>query len=51
MKLSIGSAVQQHIPPGSLEEQWDAEALSQALEAEFRCCVSMWRAGSGKTKP
>ena len=27
--------VQQYIPPGSLEEQWDPDSLSQALEADF----------------
>jgi preprotein translocase subunit SecA len=31
----IGIVVQQHIPPGSLEEQWDPATLSQAMEAEF----------------
>jgi preprotein translocase subunit SecA len=28
-------AVQNHIPPGSLEEQWDTDGLNQALESEF----------------
>jgi preprotein translocase subunit SecA len=31
----VGNAVQDHIPPGSLEEQWDVEGLAQALEADF----------------
>jgi len=31
----ISITVAQHIPPGSLEEQWDADGLSKALEAEF----------------
>ena len=31
----IADAVALHIPPGSLEEQWDVEGLSKALEAEF----------------
>ncbi len=31
----VEGAVQQHIPPGSLDELWDAEGLSHALEAEF----------------
>ena len=31
----VANVVAQHIPPGSLEEQWDAEGLTQALEAEF----------------
>jgi preprotein translocase subunit SecA len=31
----IADTVALHIPPGSLEEQWDADGLSKALEAEF----------------
>ena len=31
----IANTVAIHIPPGSLEEQWDADGLSKALEAEF----------------
>jgi preprotein translocase subunit SecA len=33
-----------HIPPGSLEEQWNADGLMQALEAEFglRVDVARW---------
>jgi len=31
----ISGLVQQYIPPGSLEEQWDAEGLSKALLADF----------------
>ena len=31
----IADAVALHIPPGSLEEQWDVEGLSKALEADF----------------
>jgi len=31
----IGDAVAIHIPPGSLEEQWDPDGLAHALEAEF----------------
>jgi len=33
-----------HIPPGSLEEQWDAESLMQALESKFglRVDVARW---------
>ena len=40
----IEQTVQQHIPPGSLEEMWDAEGLSQALESEFalRLDVGRW---------
>ena len=31
----IADAVAIHIPAGSLEEQWDADGLSKALEADF----------------
>jgi preprotein translocase subunit SecA len=31
----IADAVATHIPPGSLEEQWDTDGLSKALEADF----------------
>jgi preprotein translocase subunit SecA len=31
----VGNAVQDYIPPGSLEEQWDVEGLAQAIEADF----------------
>jgi len=31
----IEEAVEIHIPPGSLEEQWDPDALSLVLEADF----------------
>ena len=31
----IAITVQQYIAPGSLEELWDADALSQALESDF----------------
>ncbi len=31
----VEDLVAQHIPPGSLEEQWDPEALAQAMEFEF----------------
>ncbi|MGI9271714.1 MAG: preprotein translocase subunit SecA [Woeseiaceae bacterium] len=31
----IGGTVQQYIPPGSLEEQWEADTLSQALDSDF----------------
>jgi len=31
----IEMTVQSHIPPGSLEEQWDADGLSQELESQF----------------
>jgi len=36
--------VEQYIPPGSLDEMWDAEGLSKALESEFgvRADVSHW---------
>lgn len=40
----IGDTVMQYIPSGSLEEQWNAEGLSQALEADFglRVDVARW---------
>ncbi len=40
----VEGAVQQHIPPGSLDEMWDAEGLSHALEAEFgvRADIARW---------
>jgi len=31
----INKAISNHIPPQSLEEQWDVEGLQKALEAEF----------------
>ena len=39
----IGEIVAQHIPPGSLEEQWDAEGLSKELESEFGLHVDVAR--------
>ena len=40
----VEGTVHQHIPPGSLDEMWDAEGLSTALEAEFgaRADVARW---------
>ncbi len=40
----VGATVEQYIPPGSLEEMWDADGLSQALEADFgvRADVARW---------
>jgi len=40
----VEGAVHQHIPPGSLDELWDADGLSNALEAEFgvRADVPRW---------
>ncbi len=37
----ITNAVQTHIPPGSLEEQWDPEGLNHELEAEFGLQVNV----------
>ncbi len=31
----INTVIDQHIPPGSMEEQWDVEGAEKALEAEF----------------
>jgi preprotein translocase subunit SecA len=39
----IADAVSLHIPPGSLEEQWDTEGLSKALEADFGLDVDIGR--------
>jgi len=40
----IGITVEQHIPPGSLDELWDPEGLSKALESDFgvRADVGQW---------
>jgi preprotein translocase subunit SecA len=40
----IANAVQDHIPAGSLEEQWDVEGLSKALESDFglRLDIAKW---------
>jgi preprotein translocase subunit SecA len=40
----VAITVEQYIPPGSLDEMWDAEGLSQALESEFgvRADISQW---------
>jgi preprotein translocase subunit SecA len=40
----VENAVHQYIPPGSLDEMWDAEGLSHALDAEFgvRVDVARW---------
>jgi preprotein translocase subunit SecA len=40
----IEGAVHQYIPPGSLDEMWDADGLSHALDAEFgvRADVARW---------
>jgi len=39
----IEISVSQHIPPGSLDEMWDAEGLSHALEAEYGLHVDVPR--------
>jgi preprotein translocase subunit SecA len=31
----VGISVEQYVPPGSLDELWDADGLTQALESEF----------------
>jgi preprotein translocase subunit SecA len=40
----VEGTVHQYIPPGSLEEMWDADGLTNALEAEFtvRADVARW---------
>ena len=40
----ISMIIEQYIPPGSLEEQWDPEGLSKALESDFglRLDIASW---------
>jgi preprotein translocase subunit SecA len=40
----VAITAEQYIPPGSLEELWDADGLSKALESEFgvRADVARW---------
>ncbi|MDD3518025.1 MAG: preprotein translocase subunit SecA [Chromatiales bacterium] len=40
----IGAVVAEHIPPGSLEEQWNVPGLMQALESDFglRLDIAGW---------
>ena len=40
----VEATVAQHIPPGSLEEMWDADGLSKAMEADFgvRADIGRW---------
>ena len=40
----VAMAVEQYIPPDSLDEMWDAEGLSNALEADFgvRLDIARW---------
>jgi preprotein translocase subunit SecA len=37
----IANLVAEHVPPDSVEEQWDTRALSQALETEFAVQVDV----------
>jgi preprotein translocase subunit SecA len=39
----INGSVGQHIPPGSLEEQWDVEGLEKALASELQLRVEVRR--------
>ena len=39
----IATEVELHIPPDSLEEQWDPDALSQALESDFGVTLDVAR--------
>jgi preprotein translocase subunit SecA len=36
-----GSLIDQHIPPGSMEEQWDAEGLERTIDAELTLKVEV----------
>lgn len=40
----VAEVVHEHMPPGSIEDQWDVEGLEKSLEAEFHCKVpvSQW---------
>ncbi len=40
----VAITVQDHIPPGSLDEQWDVDGLVQALDADFgmRLDIAQW---------
>jgi preprotein translocase subunit SecA len=40
----VTEVIQEHMPPGSMEEQWDIATLEKVLEAEFHCRapVSSW---------
>ena len=40
----VSIAVEQYVPPGSLDELWDTDGLSKALESEFgvRADVTRW---------
>ena len=38
----ISDLVDLHIPPDSMEEQWDIPALEHQLEAEFRLSADIW---------
>ncbi len=37
----VESMVAQYIPPGSLEEQWDPEGLTQAIEHDFMTSINV----------
>jgi preprotein translocase subunit SecA len=37
----VGLSVYQYVPPGSLDELWDTDGLSQALESDFGLHVSV----------
>jgi len=39
----VGLVVNQYIPPGSLDEMWDADGLGQALESDFGLHVNVPR--------
>jgi len=39
----INTVINQHIPPGSMEEQWDAEGAEKMLESEFALQIPLAR--------
>jgi preprotein translocase subunit SecA len=46
----IGTLIDQYIPPGSFDEQWDSEGLANAFESEFatEMNVPKWLQDDGK---
>ena len=46
----IGDIIAQYIPPGSLEEQWDPQGLTQAIESDFgiHLDVAKWLSDDSK---
>jgi preprotein translocase subunit SecA len=49
----LGQTVDRHLPPGSVEEQWDLAGLRERLEAEFgiQADVPAWLAADPQLEP